>query len=257
MIIPMKIKTLTWNIGGGKFLVGGSDPTLLSSYTTNGLSEIISYLEEKNLDIITLQEVQTNQLAYIAQTLGYKFTVYDITSESHIDKGEKLGNGVISRYPIIKHDTGLFYNPNLEVEWEDGSVAYSFDKGFTRCLIEVEDQAVEVTTLHLIPFRRFKIDIESGVARKILDDVQKKIVSTRHIKLIQGDFNINSETVGEHLPQLFRDGLQEIQIKDPTNPKGRKYDHILFKNLTLLNYSIDSSVLTDHYPVAATFRLDR
>lgn len=71
----MVIKTVQWNIGGGKLLTEGADPLLLSSYREEGLPQIIELLRELNPDIITLQETHAlnghSQPERIAQALGY------------------------------------------------------------------------------------------------------------------------------------------------------------------------------------------
>ena len=76
----MRIKTVTWNIGGGKHLKDGDDPLLMASYSIDAIAEI-------------------------AKLIGYDFSFFDATSSSHIDEGKVLGNGVISRYPIEDHRT--------------------------------------------------------------------------------------------------------------------------------------------------------
>ena len=71
---------------------------------------------------------------------------------------------MISKYPISQHRFGLFENPNAQVTWEDGSTATTHDKGFSSCAVSIGDTQIEVITLHLIPFRMFKIELESRTA---------------------------------------------------------------------------------------------
>lgn len=252
----MTIKTITWNIGGGKLLKEGSDPTRLASYSENGLDEIIGLLKKENADIITLQETQSNQtqdqVKVIADALGFNY-VHDSTSSSHIEDGFKLGHAVITRYQIIDRKFGLFVNPNIEIEWEDGSAAKSFDKGYTTCTLDIDGHGLKVTTLHLVPFRRFEIDIHSDTAKTILRNVEDTIAEDYSSWLIQGDFNVDSEQLKGYLPKLFDKNTGEILLKLPTTPKGRKYDHIIFRDLELVSFNIESSVLTDHFPVIANF----
>jgi hypothetical protein len=44
----MILKTMQWNIGGGKLLLEGADPTLLKSYTQDGLDEIIEVIRAQD-----------------------------------------------------------------------------------------------------------------------------------------------------------------------------------------------------------------
>jgi endonuclease/exonuclease/phosphatase family metal-dependent hydrolase len=250
----MHIKTLTWNIGGGKLLREGSDPDLLASYNEDGLDAIIGLLESEKPDIITLQEIQVNstkdQAKEIADRLGYTY-VRDIISDSHIDTDCELGHAILTRYEIISHSYGFFTNPNVEIEWEDGSTASSFDKGYSTCVLKIDNREVAVTTLHLVPFRRFDIDIHSDMAKSILKNVQDTINDDHSPWLIQGDFNINDSQLESYLPRLFNENTTEIALEQPTTPKDRKYDHIILRGGKLLNHKVISDVLTDHYPVVA------
>lgn len=49
----MIIKTLTWNIGGGKLLRGAGDPSPMASYTEDGLDSIANLLKSEAPDVIT------------------------------------------------------------------------------------------------------------------------------------------------------------------------------------------------------------
>ncbi len=80
----MRIKTVTWNIGGGKHLKDGDDPLLMASYSIDAIAEIAEWLKSENPDIITIQEAQgddnTNQIEEIAKLIGYDFSFFDATS---------------------------------------------------------------------------------------------------------------------------------------------------------------------------------
>ena len=258
IVILMKLKTITWNIGGGKLLVKGSDYSRLDSYSIDGLDDIIKWLKQENADLITLQETQKNknidQVQKIATELGFNY-IHDSMSDSHIDEGFQLGNAILSHYQIKNHKTGFFYNPKVITKWEDGSIATSFDKGFSTCEIEVGIRKVKIISTHLIPFRRFKINLESDIAKKILEDVQTKINNFSEITILQGDFNIDNQSIEKYLPKLFENGLEEVIQNEPTTPKGRKYDHILYRGMTLRGTRVNSTARTDHFPVIAEFEI--
>jgi Endonuclease/Exonuclease/phosphatase family len=95
----MELKTLTWNIGGGKLLQDGADPLRIASYAENGLDAIAGLLESEGPDVIALQETQRkegyDQVELIASSLGYEHYFHDSTSESHIDTDCRLGHCVI------------------------------------------------------------------------------------------------------------------------------------------------------------------
>ena len=176
----MELTTLTWNIGGGKLLQDGAYPLRIASHAEDGLDAIAGFLESEEPDVIALQETQQkegyDQVALLAGALGYEHYFHDSTSESHIDTDCRLGHCVISRYPISQHRFGLFENPNAQVTWEDGSTATTHDKGFSSCVVSIGDTQIEVTTLHLIPFRMSKIKLESRAAQGILQDAAGKLV---------------------------------------------------------------------------------
>lgn len=96
----MKLKTVTWNIGGGRLLENGEDPTKMASYSVDGIESIAKWLGETSPDIVAVQEAHGdedgNQIQYIAKCLGYDYYFYDPISDSHIDASQKLGNGLIS-----------------------------------------------------------------------------------------------------------------------------------------------------------------
>ncbi len=256
----MELKTLTWNIGGGKLLQDGADPLRIASHAEDGIDAIAGLLESEEPDVIALQETQRkegyDQAELIASSLGYEHYFHDSMSESHIDTDCRLGHCVISRYPIAQHRFGLFENPNAQVTREDGSTVTTHDKGFSSCVVSIGDTQVEVTTLHLIPLRMFNIELESRTAQGMLEDVAAKLLPTRDKALIQGDFNIDRPAVQPYLRQLFATaGLAEVAIDEPTTPGGRRHDHILYRGLDLKSKRTVSGVRTDHYPVMATFEV--
>ena len=233
----MNIRTLTWNIGGGKLLEDGKDPNVMASYSVDGIGIIARQIKAADVDIITIQEAHgdenDNQVAQIARELGYVHHFYDATSDSHIDSAYKLGNGLISRFPISDVQTGRFINPGINFEIE-GRKAFTHDKGYGSCLIHVNDIAIHTTSLHLIPFRSVGLEFDSEIAQQILSSVSAELKSepVRAYRLIQGDFNIHSDTVRDYLAKIFTsDSLNEITLNVPTTPKGRKYDHVLYSGL--------------------------
>ncbi len=254
----MQFKSVTWNIGGGKYLKEGEDPLLMASYSVDAVSQIADWLMAANPEVITLQEVQghenSNQIAEIARFLGYEYYFFDATSPSHIDEGKTLGNGVISKYPLSDHSTGTFFNPGITADLQ-GKIVTSHDKGYGACSVSIDGLIVTVMTLHLIPFRAFDIDLVSETGKAILRSVEGAVPSGATRLLIQGDFNINTPELRSMMAGLFSDGMEEIFLGEPTTPSGKRYDHVLYKGLSLAGTRIDHSVKTDHYPVICNFRV--
>jgi endonuclease/exonuclease/phosphatase family metal-dependent hydrolase len=255
----MKLKTLTWNIGGAKLLAKGADPSLMSSYSVDGIAEIIDLIKREQPDIVTLQETQKNeiqdQVQQIATGASFEYYVHDSTSESHIDRGMLLGHGIISRFPIVSHETDFFTNPHVQVVWEDGRTVVTYDKGYTNCIVKTEVGELQISTLHLTPFRRFKIELESDLGKTMMADLEARVHASRDKYLLQGDFNMNYAELKPFLPAMFDSGIQEV-ITEPTTPDGRTYDHIFYKGMKNTGSIVGTDVLTDHYPVIAMFDIE-
>ena len=257
----MQITTVQWNIGGGKILKSGSDPITMSSYSEDGLDYIVDHLKTVQPDIITLQEIhindELNQAEYIAGKLGMQYWISDMLADSHIEEGQKLSQAIISKYPIINREFQLYVNPNRHAPSDDGStVWYSHDKGLTRCNIDLGEITLSATTTHLTPFRLFSIDPQSEDGRHILQDVENKLMNNSSHQLIQGDFNLDFAQLAPILPNLMKnEDLKEISLEEGTTPKGKRYDHVLYKGLRFTESSVNSRALTDHYPVVSTFEI--
>lgn len=255
------IKTIQWNIGAGKVRAADADPLAGSSYATDDLPSIIELLRSEAPDIITLQETHADenrdQIADIARGLGYEYYTSDYFSDSHIEAGQKLGQGIISRLPMANPTSVLFTNPLFEVTWRNGTSAVTHDKGITSCTLSANGLQLTVKTLHLIPFDPFKVDPLSAAAKPIFMDVQSKLVDVSEHMLIQGDFNLGSHNppTEKVMPALAKAGLHELEHTEPTIPYGEWPDRVLYKGLKLIDSKIMSKALTDHYPVVATFEI--
>jgi len=254
----MKIKTVTWNIGGAKTLEPGADPELMASYNVDAIDYIVDKLSILEPDVIAFQEIQKNdvydQAEIIATKLGYKYFIHQSFSWSHNEDDAQLGNAIISKYPISQPKSGKFINPGVTVTWEDGRTVETHDKGYIQGVIEVNGKRILLSTLHLTPFRKFGMEYTDPKAVEILSDVSRKLTQTRiDYSLVLGDFNIDNQTVSEFLPGLTDNGFEEVPSDEATTPKGRKYDHVLYKGLRMFSKGIDSSVLTDHYLLTTDF----
>lgn len=253
----MTIKSLQWNIGGGMIRNTEDDPILDGSYCISDLNYIADFIKKLDPDIITLQETHTSseliQAELLSRLTGLSYWVNDEYDHSHLEAGQRLGQAILSKYPIREHSFELFYNPKYKVERPNGETWISHDKGLSTCIIDVGGVTVEIQTLHLIPFRTFGVDIMGDEAQTTREDIIKKIRSTFHRTILQGDFNIDTESLSTFMPNLFEIGFEEIMNSEATTPSGRRYDHILFKGLRVKTFSVLQTALTDHYPVFVEF----
>ncbi|OGG41152.1 hypothetical protein A2118_03720 [Candidatus Kaiserbacteria bacterium GWA2_50_9] len=253
----MLLKTVQWNISGGKIRDEASDATSDESYKRDGIEYIIDTLKTLSPNIITLQETHANrngvQAQIIAEVLGLPFYINDNYDDSHVEKGQRLGQAIISSFPISNHSFELFLNPKYRLERPDGSVWISHDKGVSRCTIDASIP-LTIETTHLIPFRRFGIDVSKKGA-EVIRDVSNKLKTDAPHLLIQGDFNMDGDSLADFIPELFEDNLQEVHLGKPTTPKGRNYDRVLYKGLQPIKTIVLDSAMTDHYPVYTEFEI--
>ncbi|MFA6050321.1 MAG: endonuclease/exonuclease/phosphatase family protein [Candidatus Paceibacterota bacterium] len=264
MEVSTNIKVLQWNIGGGKIRDINDDPEKTvgakkNSYSKDDLDYVIDKIREYSPDIITLVEVHANetirQVEVIAKTLGYGYWVEDEYCDSHVEKGQRLCQSIISKFPLSNHSFKFFYNPKLKKVMENGETWIMVDKGRTFASASLPDGTnIGLTVLHMIPFRRFDLDYDSLEGKKVLEDVSKKVFDTEeHFHVVSGDFNIDTPDVSSFFSDAGK--FNELISAESTTPKGRNYDHILSKGLQPINRKVDSTALTDHYPVVSEFKL--
>ncbi len=255
----MSIKVVQWNIGGGRIRSEDADAAANSSYSVDGIQHIISKLIELAPDVVTFQESHANsksiQAQVIAEAAGYAYWINDEYDDSHVEKGQRLCQSVLSKCPIEAHTFNLFKNPNFTTITEEGETWTSHDKGYTKVEIQFPEHRLGVGTLHLVPFSMFKKPYSDEMVLEILQDVSDKVMDTMSIPfLLQGDFNLNSVSIAPYFPNMFR-SLQEIPMEDSTTPKGRKYDHVVYAGLQVLQSKVHDEVLTDHYLICSEFEL--
>jgi endonuclease/exonuclease/phosphatase family metal-dependent hydrolase len=180
--------------------------------------------------------------------------VSDFYSESHIEAGQRLGQGILSRFPLSHHTSQLLYNPQFEVTWRTGGKAITHNRGITSCTVHIDGRPLAVKTLHLIPFDQFRVDPQSALAAPIFADLENKLSSTDVRVLLQGDFNL-----GKHDPPLqlllpvYTQSVQEATMQTATIPFGEKPDRVVYRGMEISECRILDNVLTDHYPVVTTF----
>ena len=222
----MKIKTLQWNIGGGRICKEEGDSALPASYTENGLDSIVEIIKHEQPDVITLQETHESpdycQTRIIAESIGYSYWVNDSYDESFIEKGQRIGQGIISKYPIIENRFTAFTNPNFSIADEKGKKSVSKNGGLTVCKIKFPGgKAVQVETFHMTPFHFFAVDLDSEKALKVLREVENLIGNAELPTIIQADFNLNFTSISHLFAQAFSAGMQQVVQTDPTTPKGK------------------------------------
>lgn len=256
----MKIRTLQWNIGGGKIRKIDSVATTPESYIEEGVEYIYDFIKLYNPDIITFEEthesVGYNQAQIIAERAGYEYFVNDVYDKSHLENGQGLGQAILSKFPIRNHSFNFFLNPKFQQLGPDGTIWTSHHKGVTKCDIEIESgKMIEVGVTHFIPFRFFGVDILEEKNAELVKSMSDLITTTKDKYILQGDLNINSKSIKNYLPKVFESGMEEVELENVTTPKQRFYDHVLYKGVNVINQQIFPDILTDHYPVITEFEI--
>jgi endonuclease/exonuclease/phosphatase family metal-dependent hydrolase len=257
----MILKTIQWNIGGGKRRNEGDDPVDPLVYCREAMDEIITVLRKYAADIITIQECHSGageiQAETMAKSLGSEYFANDVYDESHIEEDQGLCQAIISRFPIERHEFKLFLNPKFETSGPKGEQWLSHDKGVTSCFIGLAPgKNINVKTSHSFPYRRFHLDPLDEVTLPLRNDMARKLRSETELFLYQGDINYNEYSIDVLLPDYLKDGMREVVLDTPTTPKGRKYDHIMFKGIKHLSSEVISDVLTDHFPIYSEFEIN-
>ncbi len=257
----MNIKTLQWNIGGGRVCKEGADYTLPPAYTENGLDSIIEFLKREQPDILTLQETHESkggcQTQIIAEALNLSYWTNDSYDESFIEKGQRIGQAVISKYPIVEKRFALFTNPEFSFIDDDGNKITSKNGGLTECVIELPDKnLLQIETFHMMPFHFFAVDLDSEQALKVLREVQSLIGKAQIPTIVQADFNLNCPGIRQFFAETFAAGMREVIQQNPTTPKGKRLDHILYAGIKHLKSEVVKDVRTDHYPIISMFQIE-
>jgi endonuclease/exonuclease/phosphatase family metal-dependent hydrolase len=250
------MRVLQWNIGGGRIRENGADPIDVSSYSTESIIYLARLATEYDPDIITLQETHQgpdghNQAQALADAIGFNHWKNDTHDESHIEKGQKFGQAILSRFPLIDHIFERLPNPNLTVVSADGEKLHSHNYGISSANVVMPDGIVRVQTLHLPALHFFEITPDMQEGEAVLTAVSQYIEKPTYPTVIPGDYNLDTLFVLDLLPGLREKGFNETSTKIGTTPKGKRLDHIVHFGFRNVSISVLDSALTDHFPLIA------
>lgn len=208
----------TWNIGEDE---RNNDGIL----NMNSYEYIIEMIKDNNLDVICLQEAITssNNLPaigkYIKGHTALKYATELSLSISYVDKENRIGVVIVSKYALENIETKMFDNPNVTYyNKEKGKTYRPADKGMI--LTDVED--VRIVTGHGIPFYAFHI--EKDKRHQYCEKMEKYILENCKNKswILLGDLNEDDlNAIFPRINNLTRDLVKETTYKD------KIYDHIL------------------------------
>ena len=130
------------------------------------------------------------------------------------------------------------------------------DTGLTVATIDIDGSRINVVTLHMQPFELFAIDPYSDAAKELRESLEAQLRTLSSPWILQGDFNINSPSIDRFLGGIADlDGYAGVLSTTPTIPAGKTIDHIASLHATPKHTSIDTTALTDHYPVKTVFEV--
>ncbi len=244
--IVRKIKLLSWNIWGGKYLDG-----------------IISFLKQADADIIALQEVIEdddggNTALAISKALGYEcaFNVDMVIPSKWTgpvrdpEKMIRFGNAILSKNKIVS---------SASVQLSENRTAIQAD-------IQVGEMVFHTYSIHLKHQHVENPDPKSEMLQKEQVDTLINLLPSEKA-VIMGDFNSKQGTYplnemdkafldtenGDSTPTwtLYKEGCDKC-------PLGllNKFDYIFTsKEIEAVSFSVGDSKASDHLPVMADIEI--
>lgn len=221
------MRIATWNIGEDETNKG--QKLDLSSY-----QYIVDKIKEEEIEVICFQEaiIKSNYMPTIAEFVknntDLKYYIEYELSDSHINKGCRMGITICSKYDIETKELIPLPNPNLKKVVDENTVFFSHDKGF----INVKIKQFNIVSGHCVPFHYFGKNILDHLdIYKNLDNKFMNIHNKNNNVVICGDFNY--EDINLLIPQTMENCVDLID----TNTHGSKQlDHFIISNsLTSLN----------------------
>lgn len=244
----MELKIATWNISGGVSkdvsVEEYFDQDKSQEIDKTFLNEIIKIIKEKEIDIISFQEIITTMSIKYIETIAEKTDLknyrYFELSDCNLVENTKCGIVIMSKYSIIDDSKLLFTNPKLSKTTKTGSTYYTYDKGCLEVSVNVLGKQINVITNHGFPFRRFESDPIKHL--NIFKEFSDFILKYNNV-IITGDFN--AENVIELMPEI--NNKVSNTFGEVTTIDGKKFDDILLdKKFKIIDKELIHS-LSDHF----------
>lgn len=246
--------------------------------------KVISFLKEKNADIITLQEVMRG----IEETVYDRYNNSKIIKESlkdthhhsffgplwvadkHIKNGTitkdfggmaEQGNEIISKFPIVEASNQFFYK-SYQI-YKDTTEFKKTDhaRAVELTILEINNKKLQLLNINGI-WNEGKVGDErtKKECEYLLSLVEKNTVPT----IVVGDFNLNpqSESI-QLLNKKFTNLIEKYNIPS-TRPQvkdglevGNKIDDYIFINdkIKVNNFEVEVTEVSDHYPLILDFEI--
>ena len=246
----MEIRLLQWNI-----------------LFKEKIENILEVLQEIQPDIICLQELKLNDkwnnyvdtAAVVAESLGFHYHF----APAHVSQnGATIGNGIFSRYPLLKKESFFVQEPKAAEAkaWDEGRVVATAD-------IDLQGVTLKVSTTHLSYTDRFReTKQKEKEVRKLVTYLQKQGSSF----IFSGDLNVTptSNTIRE-LSKFLKDcgpsydeptwttkpfelyGFEETELR-------WRLDYVFATaDITVNSARIVETKFSDHLPILVEFEVQQ
>ena len=248
----MNLRILQWNIGSAKTREPDANVHTSASYNKISLKHITDLILKHQPDIVTFQEaLRSNghdQIAELADITGLTNHVSHAYTETEPNSGAWLCQGVISKLPVDNSRFQYYLRPDItaNLEFFGGVEANMYRMGISQVWLG----KILVSTIHVSAFEAFGIKRNDPRAKATYDDITSRLAEpSEEGSIILGDFNIDTVNAAEYFPGLKISGYSELAPNAATDPRGRHLDRGFARGYKLSDVSVDSSALTDHYPV--------
>lgn len=253
----MKVKLVSWNIAGGHPIASLKH----LDYSLENLDYFIEELRKADADIVCLQESHTpddgseSNAQHVANALGYPYVFNSISSASHIEKGYKLSNSILSKLPISSEKQVPYPNPNKPLFWQDGRHADTHEKNLQ--VTKMDDFLLANT--QMLPLRLFGLAYDdNGVGSELAHGIDNVIAANiSNPVLLCGDFNWPDPiSIYPHLRTLnLTEALPDKDTRPSIEGAKKRPDHIFYSPEFMLINSDVLTVTADHYLCWAEFEL--
>jgi endonuclease/exonuclease/phosphatase family metal-dependent hydrolase len=273
------LRVLSYNIG---YAYGDANNKriLPQDQVARNLNLAVSALEHLSPDVICLQEIdfdsdrsgRVDQLAFLAQRLGYAYAAYDVNwnkryvpfpywpPQNHFGRMVS-GQAVLSRYPILANRVHVFAKPPNPF-WYNW---FYLERTAQETQLDLGDgRSVRLWNVHLEAFHR--------PTRLAQADTFAKIVGSSDggFRIVAGDFNdpnVEDDAVGIPYPDnAFIRFLDATDMSEATSKRDgltfpswapvERLDHIVFsKDMTASGSGTENVLASDHLPVWVDLKL--